>query len=82
MTTVKDYQNAIEREFRHWPNADFEFGRTRRHRKVVMRFNNKVGIGIFPNSGSDWRGIPNAISDVRKSLRKMGATRQKNANDN
>jgi len=82
MTTVREYQQAIEREARHWPNANFEFNKTRRHQKVVMRFKNTVSSSIFATSGSDWRGIPNAVSDVRRKLRGMGAIRQKNANDN
>jgi hypothetical protein len=82
VTTVREYQDTIEREFRHWPNAKFEFSRNRRHQKLVVRFNCKVSVIIFPTSGSDWRGIPNAVSEVRRKLRDMGAIRQKNANDN
>lgn len=82
MTTAREYQKAIERESRHWPNAHFEFNRNRRHQKVVMCFRNSISSSIFATSGSDWRGIPNAVSDVRRKLRGMGAIRQKNANDN
>ena len=82
MTTVREYKHAIEREIRHWPEAKIDFQMTKRHQKLAVRFRGKAANLIFATSASDWRGMQNVVSDLRRTLRSFGAVRTKNANDN
>ena len=82
MTTVREYREAIEREIRQWPEAKIEFLMTRKHQKLAVRFRRKTAKRIFATSASDWRGMQNTVSDLRRALRSFGAVRTKTANDN
>lgn len=82
MTTVREYRAAFEREVRHWPNAEIAFTRSSRHQKLIIRYQGKEAKRIFASSDSDHRALTNAVSDMRRSLRSLGAVRVKNANDN
>lgn len=82
MTTVREFKVRIESEILHWPNATVEFQRTKRHQRAVIKYQGKTHTCDFPTSSSDWRGVQNTVSDVRRNLRAMGAMRKKNCNDN
>lgn len=82
MTTVREYRDAFEREILHWPQAKIAFAKTAKHQKLIIRYRGQQAKRTFASTDSDYRALPNAVGYMRRTLRRFGAVREKNANDN
>ncbi|WP_066561270.1 hypothetical protein [Croceicoccus bisphenolivorans] len=82
MTTVREYREAFKREILHWPRAKIAFAKTAKHQKLIIRYRGKQAKRTFASTDGDHRALKNAVSDMRRTLRRFGAVRMKNANDN
>lgn len=66
---------ATEREVEQWPGASVAFELGGRHIRCILSFGGSTRLVIASLTGSDWRGIKNHLSTVRKELAAMGAQR-------
>ena len=82
MMTERQYRTAIDREVSKWPRANVAYKPTRKHVLAVVSFEGRTDTILFAKTASDWRGLPNTISKVRRKLKSLGASHIRAANDN
>jgi len=63
-----EYEEVAQRVLSERKVEDFEFGRTKRHRRLVIRFKGSRYSVVYPTSGSDWRGLQNFKRDIKHAL--------------
>lgn len=74
----RELEKAIEREVGEWPDATVEFKTGGKHPKAKLTFAGSILNVIFPGTpGDSGRGMHNTLGDVRRALKKLGASRTK-----
>ena len=74
----KEIVEAIEREVAEWPGAEVSIVEPKRgHPKAKLKHDGKYMSVVFGGTPSDARAIVNVLSEVRRTLRKLGAERPK-----
>lgn len=70
------YDEPTEAELRRWPGVTFTREVRGKHYALVLRFSGQQQRVVYPcTPGDSLRGPLNHLSDVRATLRKMGAER-------
>lgn len=82
MSTLREYKSKIENEVDKWHGASVTYKWTKRHVAVFYSYNGKTARTQIAKSGSDWRGPKNAVSDARRLLKALGASKRRASNDN
>lgn len=72
-----DYKAAILKEVEYWPDVRVEFQNGSKHNKAIFHYGNSHITKTVSCTGSDQRGVRNAITDVRRMLIGIGAKRTK-----
>ncbi|MEJ7831274.1 MAG: PD-(D/E)XK nuclease-like domain-containing protein [Nocardioides sp.] len=74
----RELEKAIEREVGEWPDATVEFKTGGKHPKAKLTHGGKILNVVFPGTpGDSGRGVHNTLSEVRRALKKLGASRLK-----
>lgn len=73
----RDIEKAIEREVEEWPEASVSFTKTGTHPKAKLAFGGLLLSVVFAGTPGSQRGVHNTLSEVRRSLKKLGAVRTK-----
>ena len=74
----RDYEKAIEREVEEWPGVTVEFAQGGKHPKAKLSFGGKMLAQTYASTPSDSAfGVHQMLGDVRRVLKKLGATRTK-----
>jgi hypothetical protein len=63
----------ILRELANWPGVDHEIRHGGKHPRIVLTHRGASRFVTFSGTPSDRRGVLNKISDVRTTLRALGA---------
>jgi hypothetical protein len=71
----REIEEAIEREVAEWPGASVTFAPGGKHPKAKLKVGEMMLAVSYSSTPSDYRTILNAVGDVRRTLRKLGATR-------
>lgn len=72
----RDLEKAISREVENWPGVSVEFVTGGKHPKAKLTFDGKMLNQPYSGSPSDSAaGIHNLLSDVRRQMKKLGASR-------
>jgi hypothetical protein len=72
---VDSYIAAVESELERWPDVRHTIERRSKHRAVRLSLGRHERKIIIPTTGSDHRGPKNAVSQLRRTLKDMGATK-------
>lgn len=74
----KDYEDAIEREVAEWPGVTVEFVAGAKHPKAKFTYEGKMlSHGYASTPGDSSFGVHQMLGDMRRVMRKLGATRTK-----
>lgn len=74
----KEMMQAIEAELAGW-KIEWRLKIAKRgHPRVMLRANGQKRFCVTPCTPSDWRGLKNKVSDLRRTLQEMGATKKDN----
>lgn len=65
----------IVREVERWPGASVRFERGSKHVRARLSYKDRERFVVMAATGSDRRGVLNAVRDVRRELRTLGAER-------
>ena len=82
MNTVTEYKTAIDREVKKWPGARVEYRQTAKHVLAIVSYKGRTNKTLFAKTASDWRGLQNTVSTVRRKLRAVDVPRYDASNDN
>lgn len=75
-----DYEAAAVREVARWAGVSARFEDNARHPRIVLSFSGAERFVVYPASPSDSRrGLARFLADVRRTLRDLGAEREKPA---
>jgi hypothetical protein len=78
MNTKKELQEAIEREVStFWPGAGVTFAEGGKHPKAKLTFDGKIMPVAFSGTSGSSQIVHHTLADIRRVLRKLGATRTK-----
>jgi hypothetical protein len=69
---MDDYEGKIRQFLEENEIETFKFGKTHRHRDLVVELGGKSARIVFPSTGSDFRGPMNTLRDLRGELRNIG----------
>jgi len=69
------YLAAVEAELQSWPGIDHRVERRSKHRSVRLTYGRHQRSVIIPTTGSDHRGPKNTVTQLRRTLKDMGATK-------
>lgn len=73
-----EYEKAIEREVAEWPGVTVEFAQGAKHPKAKLTFNGKMLAVGYSGTPSDTAfGIHQMLGDMRRAMKKLGASRPK-----
>jgi len=74
----RELEETLEREIEDWPGVTlaFEGHRNGGHLSVKLSFRGQDRRYFYACTPSDWRANANTLSDVRRTLRELGATRR------
>jgi hypothetical protein len=67
---------GLVKELNKWKNFEFRIDNSGKHIKFHLTVNNKSRFVLFSKTISDWRGKHRQVSDVRKTLVKLGAEKK------
>jgi hypothetical protein len=74
----KDYEDAITAEVENWPGVTVEFAAGAKHPKAKFTFNGKMlSHGYAGTPGDSAFGVHQMLGDMRRVMKKLGATRSK-----
>jgi hypothetical protein len=74
----RDYEKAIEREVEEWPGVTVEFATGGKHPKAKFTFDGKMLAQAYAGTPSDGAfGVHQMLGDMRRVMKKLGATRLK-----
>jgi hypothetical protein len=74
----RDYEKAIEREIEEWPGVTVEFADGGKHPKAKLSFGGKMLSQTYSGTPSDGAfGVHQMLGDMRRAMKKLGATRTK-----
>ena len=76
MTVAKDIKEAYERELGLYPGVEWEYGHTKRHNKLVLRYQGQQRTHVFACSSGDRAARHAGLSQVRQTLRALGAEKR------
>lgn len=70
------YVHAIRNELDYWPGARVEFSLRSKHAQAVLHYGGGSRFVVIPSTpGDSRRGALNSLTDVRKELTALGASR-------
>lgn len=73
----REVEDALRREVANWPGVSVRKEARGRHNALVLTLGERERFHIFTSTKSNARASKNAVSDIRKTLRILGATRTK-----
>lgn len=76
MTVAREAKMAYDRELAQYPGVRWSYGWTKKHQKLVLVFNGQQRTHIFSTSTGDQRARQAGVSDVRRTLRDLGAEKR------
>lgn len=78
MNTKKELEEAITKEVDgFWPEATVTFADGGKHPKAKLAFGGKLMAVPFSGTSGSTRIVAHTLADIRRALRKLGATRSK-----
>jgi hypothetical protein len=66
---------AVEAELVNYPGVRMEFSNRGKHDRILFSRGDTTRFLTVPRTPSDWRSTNNAMRDLRKTMRELGATR-------
>lgn len=70
-----EFRRAIQREVSSWAGSSVMFFERRKHSAASLVFRQQARMVVVARSASDTRALRNVISEVRRALRALGASR-------
>lgn len=67
----KDVMQRLEAELQKHPEIEYEFARTKRHRKLVLRARGRERSSVFSGTSIDYRAVRNAVTTLRHNIREL-----------
>jgi hypothetical protein len=65
----------IDAELAEWPGVAYRREGGRKHQRLYLSFDGRERFVVYPSSPSEYRGLQNKITDIRKELTGLGANR-------
>ena len=77
MNALRKLDNPeLVKELNKWKDVEFRIENSGKHVKFYLTVNNKSRFVLLSKTISDFRGKYNQVSDVRKTLIKLGAQKK------
>lgn len=67
----KDTMQRLEAELQKHPEIEYEFARSKRHRKLILRVRGRERYSIFSATSIDYRAVRNAVTTLRHNIRDL-----------
>lgn len=65
----------IRDELRNWPDVDYEIKSGGKHPKLILKYGEASRFVTFSSTPVEGRAILNKLSDIRRELKALGASR-------
>lgn len=75
MRDRKGERCLIEREVERWPGVSVRFERGSKHVRARLFYSDRERFVVIAANSGDKRGVLNAMRDVKRELRTLGAER-------
>lgn len=65
----------LEQELARWPGVEWRFEHASRHPRLYVSYNGVSRFLPYTSTNTDPRGMRNKVSQLRRELQKIGATK-------
>lgn len=72
---MAEQAKLLEQELALWPGVEWHFDYSSRHPRIYVSYNGASRFLPFTSTNTDPRGMRNKISQLRRELQKIGASK-------